>query len=92
MNLSRSFPLVGGLLLTALLAGCSGKAQAPKVSEPSGKATADDGHGHAADSTDAKAETGNAADPEIMSLNLDRMRVISFWSTSDNDSQCVINL
>jgi len=62
MNLSRSFPLVGGLLLTALLAGCSGNAQAPNASQPAGKATADDGH--AADSTEAKAETGNAADTD----------------------------
>jgi len=62
MNLSRSFPLVGGLLLTALLAGCSGNAQAPNASQPAGKARADDGH--AADSTEAKAETGNAADTD----------------------------
>ena len=64
MNLSRSFPLVGGLLLTVVLAGCSGNAQTPDASDTASKAAADDGHGHAADSTEAKAETRKVPDAD----------------------------
>ncbi|PII20210.1 efflux transporter periplasmic adaptor subunit [Stenotrophomonas sp. LMG 10879] len=64
MNLSRSFPLVGGLLLTVVLAGCSGNAQNPDASDAARKAAADDGHGHAADSTEAKAETRKVPDAD----------------------------
>ncbi len=51
------FPLIGGVLLTVLLAGCAGNAQTPANENPAAaKAGNDDGHGHAAGSKEAKAE------------------------------------
>lgn len=61
MTLSRTFPLIGGVLLAALLAGCAGNAQTPANEDPAAaKAGTDDGHGHAADSKEAKAESAKA--------------------------------
>lgn len=34
MTLSRTFPLIGGVLLTVLLAGCAGNAQTPANETP----------------------------------------------------------
>ncbi len=34
MTLSRTFPLIGGVLLAALLAGCAGNAQTPANEDP----------------------------------------------------------
>ena len=34
MTLSRTFPLIGGVLLAVLLAGCAGNAQTPANEDP----------------------------------------------------------
>lgn len=87
MTLSRTFPLIGGVLLTVLLAGCAGNAQTPANEEPAAaKAGTDDGHGHAAGSKEAKAETTKApadADEGVVQLTRSRSRPpVSKWSRS----------
>ncbi len=78
MTLSRTFPLIGGLLLTALLAGCAGNAQTPANEDPAAaKAGTDDGHGHATDSKVAKAEAAKApadADEGVVPLTPEQIK------------------
>ncbi len=78
MTLSRTFPLIGGVLLTVLLAGCAGNAQTPANEDPAAaKAGTDDGHGHAADSKEAKAETAKApadADEGVVQLTQEQIK------------------
>lgn len=78
MTLSRSFPLIGGLLLTVFLAGCAGNAQTPANEDPTtAKAGTDDGHGHAADSKEAKAEAAKApadADEGVVQLTPEQIK------------------
>jgi membrane fusion protein, heavy metal efflux system len=78
MTLSRSFPLIGGLLLTVFLAGCAGNAQTPANEDPaSAKAGTDDGHGHAADSKEAQAEAAKApadADEGVVQLTPEQIK------------------
>ncbi|MGB5908941.1 MAG: efflux RND transporter periplasmic adaptor subunit, partial [Stenotrophomonas maltophilia] len=78
MTLSRTFPLIGGVLLTMLLAGCAGNAQTPANEDPAAaKAGTDDGHGHAADSKEAKAETAKApadADEGVVQLTQEQIK------------------
>ena len=78
MTLSRTFPLIGGLLLTALLAGCAGNAQTPANEEPAAaKAGTDDGHGHAPGSKEAKAESAKApadADEGVVQLTPEQIK------------------
>ncbi len=50
----RTFVLIAGALLSALLAGCAGNAQGPAAAD-------DDGHGHAAGSDEAKPGSTPAA-------------------------------
>ncbi len=50
----RTFVLIAGALLSALLAGCAGNAQVPAAAD-------DDGHGHAAGSDEAKPGSTPAA-------------------------------
>ncbi len=78
MTLSRTFPLIGGVLLTVLLAGCAGNAQTPANENPAAaKAGTDDGHGHAAGSKEAKAETAKApadADEGVVQLTPEQIK------------------
>ncbi|MBH1443614.1 efflux RND transporter periplasmic adaptor subunit, partial [Stenotrophomonas maltophilia] len=73
MTLSRTFPLIGGVLLTVLLAGCAGNAQTPANEDPAAaKAGTDDGHGHATDSKEAKAPAG--ADEGVVPLTPEQIK------------------
>ena len=78
MTLSRTFPLIGGVLLAVFLAGCAGNAQTPEtVDATTAKAGNDDGHGHAADSKEAKAETAKApadADEGVVQLTQEQIK------------------
>lgn len=82
MTLSRTFPLIGGMLLTVLLtvllAGCAGNAQTPANEDPAAaKAGTDDGHGHAASSKEAKAESAKApadADEGVVQLTPEQIK------------------
>ncbi|MBN5134865.1 efflux RND transporter periplasmic adaptor subunit, partial [Stenotrophomonas maltophilia] len=78
MTLSRTFPLIGGVLLTVLLAGCAGNAQTPANEDPAtAKAGTDDGHGHATDSKEAKAEAAKApadADEGVVPLTPEQIK------------------
>ncbi|HDX0816309.1 TPA: efflux RND transporter periplasmic adaptor subunit, partial [Stenotrophomonas maltophilia] len=78
MTLSRTFPLIGGVLLTVLLAGCAGNAQTPANENPAAaKAGTDDGHGHAAGSKEAKTETAKApadADEGVVQLTPEQIK------------------
>ncbi|UUS15235.1 hypothetical protein NMB32_04895 [Stenotrophomonas sp. CD2] len=66
------------MLLTVLLAGCAGNAQTPANEDPAAaKAGTDDGHGHAADSKEAKAETAKApadADEGVVQLTPEQIK------------------
>ncbi|HDS1651354.1 efflux RND transporter periplasmic adaptor subunit [Stenotrophomonas maltophilia] len=78
MTLSRFFPLLGGVVLAVLLAGCAGNAQTPETADATAaKAGSDDGHGHAADSPDAKAEATKApadADEGVVQLTPEQIK------------------
>ncbi|BCX45919.1 MULTISPECIES: efflux RND transporter periplasmic adaptor subunit [Stenotrophomonas] len=78
MTLSRTFPLIGGVLLAVLLAGCAGNAQTPANEDPAAaKAGTDDGHGHASDSKEAKAESAKApadADEGVVQLTPEQIK------------------
>lgn len=87
MTLSRTFPLIGGVLLAVLLAGCAGNAQTPANEDPAAaKAGTDDGHGHASDSKEAKAESAKApadADEGVVQLTPEQIKAsVSKWSRS----------
>ncbi len=73
MTLSRTFPLIGGVLLTVLLAGCAGNAQTPANEDSAAaKAGTDDGHGHATDSKEAKAPAD--ADEGVVPLTPEQIK------------------
>ncbi len=72
MTLSRYSPLISGLLLSALLAGCAGNAQPPATNAAATEKNADDdGHGHAADGKDgtsaqASTEEANGDEGQVL--------------------------
>lgn len=87
MTLSRTFPLIGGMLLTVLLAGCAGNAQTPANEDPAAtKAGTDDSHGHAPGSKEAKAESAKTpadTDEGVVPLTPSRSRrPVSKWLPS----------